>query len=466
MNVTDALVGWSMSATSGELMPEILAHAKLVLADSLCCMIGGSRTEIGDALLRFLPKSDPESGAVILGTDRRVDPGHAAFANATLANALDFDDCQYEQNGNSLSHPSATLVGTAISASAIRPISGRDFLTALVVGYEACARIGESIQPSPEVYVRHWGFGHFNVFGSVLVASRILGLDLETARHAFGIAGVATNPPSAWQWNWEDRSLPLSWMKDMVGWPSESGLRAARLAQSGFRGCLRILDGEYPWWRMIGSDRFDPTRITDDLGQANRVGNIAFKPYPCCRWIHSILDAFLEVFHASGLTPEDIAEVEVFTLSELANHMSVPDPKSMVDAEFSVPYAIAMAALGIPVGPQWHDQGLRLSQKTTGLTSRVRVIALEELDRNYFENHRLAAKVVLKGKDGRAWKGECPQASGGRDRPMSREQHLNKFVQLVDPVLGAGSAMRLFGFTQACEKAVDFYRELVPLVSR
>jgi len=464
MNVTDALVGWSMSATYRDLTPEALAQAKWVLADSLCCMIGGSRTEIGDALLRFLPKSDQGGGVTILGTDRRADPSNAAFVNATLANALDFDDT-YEQDGKGLAHPSATLVGTALSASAMRPTTGKDFLTALVVGHEAAARIGESVQPSPEVYVRQWGVGHFDIFGSVLIASRILGLDLESARHAFGIAGVAANPPSAWQWNWEDRSLPLSWMKDMVGWPSESGLRAARLAQSGFRGCLSILDGEYPWWSMIGSDRFDPARIMDNLGQAKRVANAAFKPYPCCRWIHSSVDAFLGVFQSSGLTPEDIAEVEVFTLSELANHFAVTNPKSMVDAEFSVPYAIAMAALGIPSGPQWHDQGLRLSQKTTSLTSKVRVIASEELDRNYFENRRLAAKVVLKGKDGRTWKGECPQASGGRDRPMSREQHLNKFVQLVDPVLGAGSAMKLFGFTQACEKAADFYRELVPLVS-
>ena len=217
---------------------------------------------------------------------------------------------------------------------------------------------------------------------------------------------------------------------------------------------------------MVGSDRFDPTRITEALGKADRVANAAFKPYPCCRWVHSSIDAFLEAFHSSGLTPEDIAEVEVFTLSELANHFSVTNPKSMVDAEFSVPYAIAMAALGIPAGPQWHDQGLRLGQKTTNLTSKVRVIASEELDRNYFENLRVAARVVLTGKDGRTRKGECSQASGGRDRPMSREQHLNKLIKLVDPVLGAGSATKLFSFTQACEKAVDFYRELVPLVSR
>jgi len=106
MNITDALVEWSMSASYRDMTPEALGQAKLLLADSLSCMIGGSRTEIGDAILRFLSKSDQGSGVTILGTDLRADPGNAAFANATLANALDFDDT-YEQDGKGLSHPSA-----------------------------------------------------------------------------------------------------------------------------------------------------------------------------------------------------------------------------------------------------------------------------------------------------------------------------------------------------------------------
>jgi len=456
MCVTDALVEWLMSVRYEDLPPKAVEKVKLALTDSIACMVGGSQTEVGQAILRFLGPVREIGGAVVIGTNQRAFPRDAAFANATLANALDYDDT-YEQKGKALCHPGATVVASALATSSMQPVSGRDVLTALAVGYEVSARVGESVQPSPDVYVKRWGLNHFMIFGSVAVASRLLRLDLETARHAFGIAGVAANLPSAWKWNWDNRNLPLSWQKDMVSWPAEAGLRAALLAQSGFRGCLDILDGDQGFWQMSGSDRFDPSRILVGLGEFDRLHNLAFKPFPCCRWIHSALEAFEEAFAESGLKPDEIATINVYTLHELANHFAVVNPRHMIDAEFSVPYAIAMVARNIPIGPRWHAAEVRSSAETREIACKVQVIGSDELDKDYFENFRIAARVVVQDKMGRTWQGECDQAKGGRDRPLTEGEHNAKFVELIDPLLGAGGAERVRSFAQSADAVANFY---------
>ena len=455
MTVTDALVEWAMAAQYSNLTPETLAKVKQALLDSTACMVGASRTEVKQALESFAARLHSSGKAGVLGTSLKLDPRDAAFANATLANAMDYDDT-YEDAGKALCHPGATLVATALAASTLRPASGQDLLTALAVGYEVTGRIGESIQPSPETYVHVWGLNQYLGLGAVMVASRLLGLDLDTARHAFGIAGAAANVPSAWKLNWDDRSQPLSWQKDMVSWAAEAGLRAALLAESGFRGCLDILDGNQGFWRMCASDRFDSTRITEGLGEINRLANLAFKPYPSCRWTHPILEAFEQAYRESGLATDEIAAIEVHTLSELASHFAVAHPKHMMDAEFSVPYTVSMVAQKIPVGPRWHTAQVRQSPKTHALASKVRVIASAELDRNYFENKQMAAQVIIRDGGNRDWRGECTRARGGRERPLSEEEHRRKVAELIDPFLGKGTADRLRGFIESCESEPDF----------
>jgi len=459
MSVTDRLVQWTMSARFEDVSPANLTKLKRALMDSLGCMIGGSQTEVGQAIRKFNTKNTSQGETIIPGTDLLVNPRDSAFLNATLANALDYDDT-YEEDGKALCHPGATLIPSALAASSISPVSGKDFLTSLAVGYEVSARVGESIQPSPEVYVKVWGLNHFMVFGAVLIASRLLQLNLDTARNAFGIAGVAANVPSAWKWNFHKRELPLSWQKDMVSWPAEAGLRAALLADSGFQGCLDILDGEDGFWKMCASDRFDPTRIINRLGEINRLENLAFKPYPCCRWIHSILEAFGQAFVESGLSPADIQQIDVYTLSELANHFAVVKPKYMIDAEFSVPYTIAMVARGIPIGPDWHARAIREHSQTHEIASKVKVIASMELDRNYFENRRIAARVILRSKSGAEWTVECPQARGGKERPLSEEEHDGKLARLVDPVFGYRERQKLISLVSKFEDVPDVYKEL------
>src|SRR5574341_2563221 len=135
MTITDSLVEWAMAAQYSDLTPYTLTKVKQALLDSTACTVGASHTEIVQALEHFVSRLDCSGRATVLGTCLHLDPRDAAFANATLANAMDYDDT-YEDSGKALCHPGATLVATALAASTLRPASGKELLTALAVGYE------------------------------------------------------------------------------------------------------------------------------------------------------------------------------------------------------------------------------------------------------------------------------------------------------------------------------------------
>jgi 2-methylcitrate dehydratase PrpD len=465
VNLTNSIVDWALAADYKDLEPGQLTKLKWALADSFACMIGGSSTEVGNSILGFMDSAVTGDNVLICGTEQAANPRDAAFINAILANALDYDDT-YEEKGKALCHPGATLVGSLLSLSSMKPCSGKDVLGALAVGYEVVARIGESVQPTPSRYEEVWGLNHFMVFGPAVIASRLLDFNRNTAKHAFGIAGVAANLPSAWKWNFDNRELPLSWQKDMVSWPAESGIRAALLANSGFRGCVDILDGEQGFWRMSASDQFDPSRILDELGEFTRIENLAFKPYPCCRWMHSIIEAFTKVYEGNELTEHKVSEVEVYTLSELANHFAVQHPKHMIDAEFSIPYVIAMVAQGIPPGLQWHTDENLHSERTRNFALKVKVVPADEFDDKYYQDNRIEARIIIKDNKGYRWIGECKQAQGGLERPLSEKVHREKVVGLIDPVLGDNRGDELLSAVFECDQTADFYRSMKPHLQR
>src|SRR5436309_3082495 len=80
----------------------------------------------------------------VVGTTQRAAPGPASFANATAANALDYDDT------GATGHPGATVIAAALALGEARDRSGADFLAAVLAGYEVWSRIAGAIQPSWE----------------------------------------------------------------------------------------------------------------------------------------------------------------------------------------------------------------------------------------------------------------------------------------------------------------------------
>ncbi len=426
-------------------MPDEVVHkAKLWMLDAIGCGLGGSRTISARSAVDAL--TEWSSGPCrVIGRDVMTDPGTAAFLNSVAINALDYDDC--DPSG----HPSSTLIGSLLSLAGVAEATGEELLRAYVTGFEVCSRIGQAISPSEARFAEVWGLGTHQTMGAAAVAASLGRLDVTETLNALGIAGASAPVPSGQKWGWDDH--PLTWIKDAVALPAQVGVNSMLLAKKGFSGCKDILDGDTGFWRMAASDRCDFELMTRGLGTEHFLLGASVKMYPCCWFIHPTLEAVQRIMGENALDRREIAEVKVHSLTDLVSFFNFVTPNELVDAQFSLPYCVAMVLLEKPVGPDWVlDRSQFTDETVTALASRVRIFADPAADSAFFdENKRIPSRVEIVMTDGRRFETEVPAPKGTPARPVAEQEILDKFRSMAEPVLGRENASELEEFVLTIE---------------
>ncbi len=317
-----------------DLDADTVIYCKQLLMDTLGVAFPGSLAPGCGELVDLVRHWVTPEGAPVLLHGFRTAPPQAALANSTMMHALDFDDTL----DASALHAMVTALPAALAAAAVRgPVSGRDLITALVMGTDVTARISLGIH-QPLSWIRTATCG---TFGAAAAAARILGLKGERLADAFGIAysQTAGNAQGLIEGRLVKRMQP--------GFAAAAGVTAALLAQQGITGSRRFLTGRYGYYRLYENDAFDPQPVVAALGRHFHIKDLSIKPYPCCRMTHSSIDAALDLRRALA-DPAAIQRVAV-TASEMVTTMVgkpfEPGDNPQVDAQFSIPYTVACALL-------------------------------------------------------------------------------------------------------------------------
>jgi 2-methylcitrate dehydratase PrpD len=425
-NPTAVLARYAAGASLSDVPSPAIQKVKELILDHLGCALGGSRTPLARAAAKVAGSG---GAATIVGTGMKSAPGPAAFANAMAANALDYDDTG--QTG----HPGATIIPAALALAETRALAGEAFLLAVLVGYETWAHIAGAIQPGWERRVLVYGNGVTQTFGAAAACARLLQLDAERMLCAFGLAGAFAPLPHDGKMGWEEGGV--SWVKDNVAWPAEGGQRAALLAETGFAATREILDGERGLWIMAGSDRCDFDRMTRGVGTEFEVLRISLKPYPCCRWLHSTVDATRQLMAEHALTPAEIQQITVRSMAPLVEWFQIRRPATMVDAEFSVPHAVAMTLLRRRRADWWRDEN-RSDPNVLALMDRV-VVELDPSAQAEYAQHRNSARipatVAIDTARGRFERSRL-ESHGSPGDPMTSREIEEKFRELAEPLIG------------------------------
>ncbi|SOY77750.1 MmgE/PrpD family protein [Cupriavidus taiwanensis] len=253
-------------------------------------------------------------------TGRTATDAGALFANSAASAALDLDDGYRKARG----HPGAATIPAALALVHTRPdIAVQDFMAAVVAGYEvgirmAMARPGYA--PS----------GTWSGFAVVATCGRMLGASAEIIAQALAIAAQTAPALPALA------GLVGSDVKEGIAAGAVSGWAALELAMAGYAGPAAVLkDGRL----------FDSDTALRDLGGQPLINGTYFKPFGCCRHIHAPLDALLHLQRLHGLAARDIKRMEVHTYRATFNLTNKPDPETLVEAQYSVPYCLALCAL-------------------------------------------------------------------------------------------------------------------------
>ena len=331
-SVTSQIVAFATGLQFDDVPAAVVATLKRHLLDTIGCAAAGAHLDVSRAavaagaamegkdgaehVIEKKPRAgSKQAGCHVFGSATQFGPATATFINATMTNALDFDD-GVEINGKGLGHPSASLVAAALAALDRYDCNGRDLLCALAAGYEINNRLIASIQPSARRFEQVYGIGQHQSLGACIVYGLLAGLSEECLHGALGLAGALTGLPSLHKYNWQSR--PIVSFKDGVGPAALAGVNAVLLAKAGFVGSRDILDGPQGLWRMLGSDRFASDLLCDGLGERWWTTFGSIKLFPACRWLAPALEAFETLRERHSLLADDIERIEVKTFGKVA----------------------------------------------------------------------------------------------------------------------------------------------------
>src|SRR6201996_2381717 len=334
-NIHTRKIAEFVSGLTYEQIPaEVRERIKLLILDSLGCAIYGANLEWCRILRTTLEALDATRTTSIWGTDARLSSPHAALLNGTQVQGFELDDVHRK----AVLHVGAvTLPSLIAAAESHAKLSGRDFLTAAVAGYEIGPRVGLCM--GQEHIGQGWHSGAtVGVFSAVSGAARALKLPAEATVHALGIAGTQSSGLMAAQYG--------AMVKRMhAGRAAQSGLYAALLASNGFTGIVDVFEAPYGGFCTTFSrshDRFDLTELSAGLGERFETMRIALKFYSCVGSNHTTLDAIRDIRRRHPFTPDDIEGITVHASQVTVDHAGwAYKPEGLTAAQLNLSFCVA-----------------------------------------------------------------------------------------------------------------------------
>ncbi len=393
--VTETLAKYAVKTGFDDLPSEVVEQVKVATLNILGAALGGYPTRLARLhvkLAKDVGGGRPES--TIIGDGSRITAPLAAYVNANLAFILDYEDMLYY-----ILHPGHATVSSALAIGEKVEATGKDFITAVAVGYEVAGRIAISMQPSLKRGRKVWG-EQYHPFASVVSAGKLLGLDGDQLEIGFGIAGTYSTVPSAYKYFGKvDDTRPMREVKLGWGWMCMAGVFAALSAKEGFRGGYGILDGDEGFWIMAGSDRCDFERMTRGLGAEYMILDTEFKLHPSIGWNHPGYTGTKRLVEENGIKPDDVERVFVKGMG--VDRLADFNPAGMVDAMFSLPYTIATTILQEKLLPDMYSDERIRDSRVQDLLKKITVEPDAEAEQLWFDKQMLVYSIEICLKDGR-----------------------------------------------------------------
>ena len=346
----------------------------------------------------------------------RATPYFAAMTNGAASHFAEQDDVH---NG-SVFHPATVVFPAALALAQARGASGREFVAAVVAGYEVGIRVGEFL-----------GRSHYKVFhttgtagtlAAAAAAGRLLGLSPAQMLDAFGSAGTQASGLWAFLRDAADSKQLHTAMA------AANGVMAAELAHDGFKGATRILEGTQGMAAGMSSDA-DPARLTDRLGERWAAVETSFKYYASCRHSHPAADALLAVMTREGLAASDIASVTAHVHQGALDVLgAVTVPSTVHQAKFNMGTVLGLVALHGYAGVDEFERDYAAAD-VAAFRDRVTMVLDDEVDRAY--PARWIGKVTVTTRDGRALAGRVDEPKGDPGNTLSRDEIAHKVRRLA-----------------------------------
>lgn len=406
---------------------EVLERIKLLILDSMGCAIYGVDLEWSRILMDTIFKLDNTRSCGVWGTSLRLSAPHAALVNGALVQGFELDDVHRV----GILHVGSVTVPPLCAITELRPgLTGRDFLTSAVAGYEVGPRVG--ICMGQEHIGQGWHQGAtVGIFSAASAAASALKLSEDQTVHALGIAGTQAAGLMAAQYG--------SMVKRMhAGRSAQSGLYGALLAESGFTGIIDVFESEYGGFCTTFSrsqDRFNLFELTSGLGERFETMMISLKFYSCVGSNHTTLDAIREIRERHPFKIEEIEQIEVFASQVTVDHVGWKyRPEGVTSAQLNLPYCVATLLVEGDVFVDQFSEAMLTSPERIAVANKVRVVEDPAITAKGSKfRHLVRVKVSL--KDGTVLEQTVEAPRGSERRFASHDDVVEKFEKLASHTL-------------------------------
>src|SRR5271165_3941510 len=411
-DVTGALARYLVTAAYGDLPENVRKEGALLNWTGVA--IGGSRHQTVEIAVAALTSFSGPAQASLLGRRERFDIMNAAFINGLSSHIFDFDDTHLK----TIIHPAGPVVSAILALSEMQPVSGKDFLNALVLGVETECRIGNAVYPNH--YDVGWHItGTAGVFGSAVAVGKLLNLNHQQMVWAIGLAA---SQPVGLRESFGSMNKSFN-----PGRAASNGIFAALLASKNFTSSDHMIEAKRGWANTV-STKQDYDEILDGLGSRYEALLNTYKPFACGIVMHPAIDAVIQLRNENRLTADQIERVDLKVNPLVLELTGKKTPQDGLQGKFSIYHAVAVALVeGAGGEKQFSDRAVN-DPTVVALRGKVTPVVTPGIDPAQVD-------MTITLKDGRTLHRFIAHAIGSVEVPMTDKQLETTFADLADGIL-------------------------------
>lgn len=401
-------------------LPQLVVdNSKKFILDLIGNLLASKHVESSKIIVDTVKDMGGIPTSTVVGCNYKTSAPLAALANGTLGHAFDMDDDHREGTQHS-----SVVVFPAVFALAERyKKSGKDLITAFVYGSEITIRLGEAFL-GQTYYQGFHPTGTCGVFGAAGGAAKIMGLNATQIAYALGIAGSQAAGLLEWK-------AQGSWTKRFqAGNPAMGGALGAMMASRNYTSPTTVWEGEDGFIRAYSyKDIWDMNKISEEFGKRWEMADTSIKVHACCRFSAPLADCALDLYK-QGVDVDQVESILAKVNKYSIKVLTIPtetkaDPKTVVDAQFSLPYAIAVGMVkGRETIAEYTNESIR-DPKVLELAKKVTWELDPEAEKVYPKYY--PCTVIVKMKDGSTYTSHVDYPKGDPENPVTWEEAVEKF---------------------------------------
>ena len=415
--VTRELAEWAANLAFRNIPAENIHSGKMLLLDSLGCLIAGTLNEPAKIAARASKRlSGPAEMATIFATGTKCSARDAAFINGVTMYSVGFNG----YHKPAMLHPGAAVIPALLAVGEWQDSSGRDVLAALTAGYEVSARIGLAMAPG--LLDRGFnGNGTIGTFGATASVGRLMGLTSDQFVSAFGINGSQAAGLQEWH---HDATLTVVFH---AGRAAQNAIEACLLALEGLTGPSTVLEGREGFCQAYSSSS-DPTKIVLELDRFTAFQGTTVRPYFGATSTIAASSGAVELLRGLSANLQDVSAVIVRMHS---THIAAHDfarPTTLQGARQSLQYNVAQA-IGRGLLTRDIMESDLFDPTVQAALPLVQVLGDDSIP-------LFGAEVSIRLKDGRSKTLLNTAPLGDPANPLSWDQIVEKFLRLIKGACG------------------------------